>query len=238
MASGVPNWREMESRVTEQMSVPPVAPPERRPSGRLARMPKAVTGLVAAIVLAHTGRYLVSRDAQAALINTVAVIPAHGLTFASMFGHVFVHGGWIHLAFNMFLILQTGELVASRFGRDLAGAGRFLTLFFASGAAGAAMYIALNPGSQGPAIGASGAACGLFSAYLMALAPDWRTAIRSPQILQMGFYFLAVNVGVAMLARSSGVLPIAWEAHLGGFIAGLVLYPLLAPKRAVVSPWG
>ena len=223
--------------MTEQMSVPPVAPPERRPPGRLARMPKAVTGLVGAIILAHVGRLVLSQDAQGALIEAAAVIPAHGLTLASVFGHVFLHAGWLHLAFNMFLLLQTGELVAARFGRDLGGALRFLALFFASGAAGAAMYIALNPGSLGPAIGASGAACGVFSAYLMALAPNWRSAIRNPQILQMGFYFLAVNVGVAMLARSSGVLPIAWEAHLGGFIGGLVLYPLLAPKRAAMSPW-
>lgn len=223
--------------MTEQTSLPPVAPPERRPQGRLARMPRVVTGLVGAIVLAHAGRYALSQDAQAALFETAGVVPAHGLTPVSALGHVFLHAGWLHVAFNMFLVLQTGELVAERFGRSLGGALRFLALFFASGVAGAAMFVALNPGSQAPAIGASGAACGLFAAYLMALAPDWRSAIRNPQILQMGFYFLAVNVGVAMLARSSGVLPIAWEAHLGGFIGGLVLYPLLAPKRTA-APWG
>ena len=234
--SSAPRRRPRGSVTQSELSVPPA--PERRPPGRLARMPRVVTGLVGAVVIAHAARYLLSPAALDALINVGAVVPARGLTLASALGHVFLHAGWLHLAFNMFLILQTGELVAERFGRGWGGAARFLALFFASGAAGALTYIALNPGSQAPAIGASGAACGLFSAYLMALAPDWRAALRSPQILQMGFYFLAVNVGVAMLARSSGVLPIAWEAHLGGFIAGLALYPVLAPKRrALRSPW-
>jgi membrane associated rhomboid family serine protease len=46
----------------------------------------------------------------------------------------------------------------------------------------------------------------------------------------MGFVFLAVNVALAALARFTGVLPIAWEAHLGGFVAGVLLYPALPPR--------
>lgn len=200
-------------------------------------MPKVVTGLVALIVAAHAAAAFMSRAAQNDLMLRYGVVPADAAALAPYVAHVFLHAGWFHLLFNVFLILQTGELVAARLGRDAAGAARFLTLFFASGVAGALMYIGFNPGSEAPAIGASGAACGLFAAYLLALAPDWRIAIRTPQILQMGFYFLLVNVGVAMLARSTGVLPIAWEAHAGGFIAGLVLYPLLAPRLRDVSPW-
>ncbi len=200
-------------------------------------MPRVVTGLVGAIVLAHAATLLLSPAAHEALIVRYGVVPADGAALAPLVGHVFLHAGWFHLIFNIFLILQTGELVAERLGRSWSGAVKFLALFFASGAAGALTYIGFNPTSQAPAIGASGAACGLFAAYLLALAPNWRMAIRSPQILQMGFYFLLVNVGVAMLARTTGVLPIAWEAHLGGFVAGVVVYPLLAPKR-VAAPWG
>jgi len=197
-------------------------------------MPRVVTGLVALIILAHAATLFISPAAHTQLLITYGVVPADGLSPASLLGHVFLHAGWLHLIFNMFLILQTGELVGERLGRSWGGALRFLVLFFLSGVAGALTYFALNPGSEAPAIGASGAASGLFAAYLMALAPSWSRALRTPAILQMGFYFLAVNVGVAMLARSSGVLPIAWEAHAGGFAAGLVLYPLLAPRR---TPW-
>jgi membrane associated rhomboid family serine protease len=50
-------------------------------------------------------------------------------------------------------------------------------------------------------------------------------------VRRAGAYFLAANVGLAAVARMSGVLPIAWEAHLGGFIAGALCYPLLLPPQ-------
>lgn len=201
-------------------------------------MPRVVTVLVGLIVLAHLLIYLASASQQDWLFETFGVIPARiesgqlgvlGL-IASLCGNVFLHAGFLHLFFNAALILQTGEFVAERFGRTTDGALRFLALFFASAAAGALVYVALNQGSEMPAIGASGAASGLFAAYLIARLPDVRTAIRSPLLWQMSFYFLLVNVALAATARLFGVLPIAWEAHLGGFIAGAVLYPLLAPR--------
>ena len=97
---------------------------------------------------------------------------------AALTGNVFLHAGLLHLFFNGMLILQTGELVAERFGRDVGGALRFLALFFGAAAAGAVVYVLVNWGSTTPAIGASGAACGLFAAYLMAPFPDWRVALR------------------------------------------------------------
>lgn len=210
-------------------------------------MPRVVTGLVGAIVLAHIATLFVSPEARKSLILAYGVTPAAILgeagsnpiaAAAPFITHIFLHAGWIHLFFNSFLILQTGELVAERFGRDARGVGKFLLLFLGAGVLAAATYIGLNSTSPMPAIGASGAACGLYAAYLLALAPDWRIAIRAPQVWQMAFYFLAVNVGLAMLARTSGVFPIAWEAHLGGFVGGVLLYPLLAPRRWRHAPWG
>lgn len=206
-------------------------------------MPRVVTVLVGAIALAHGASYLLGAEGQTALVDTFAVIPAR---FASgdlgpvgmaegLFGHVFLHAGLLHLFFNAMLILQTGELVAERFGRDGAGAARFLALFFGAGAIGALTYIGVNWGSPVPAIGASGAASGLFAAYLLAPFSDWRVALRTPAVVQMGFYFLLVNVGLAALARFTGVLPIAWEAHLGGFVGGALLYPLLVAKRPALG---
>lgn len=201
-------------------------------------MPRVVTSLVALIVAAHLLTYLVGPSGQDWLFETLGVVPARiesgrlgvaGLV-ASLCGNVFLHAGFLHLFFNVALILQTGELVAERFGRSVDGAARFLTLFFASAAAGALVYVAFNQGSEAPAIGASGAASGLFAAYLVARFPDVQAAVRSPRLWQMAFSFLLVNVAIAAAARTLGVLPIAWEAHLGGFIAGAALYPLLLPR--------
>jgi membrane associated rhomboid family serine protease len=214
--------------------------PDEPAQGRLARMPRVVTVLVGAIGLAHGATYLLDAPTYNALVETFAVIPARfsdgtiGIIGAveSLFGNAFLHAGFIHLFFNAMLILQTGELVAERFGRSVDGVWRFLALFFGAAAAGGLVYVAFNWGSSTPAIGASGAACGLFVAYLMAPFRDWRAALRTPSVLQMGFVFLVVNVALAAFARFAGVLPIAWEAHLGGFIAGVVLYPLLLPRAA------
>ena len=197
-----------------------------------------MTALVGAIFVAHLVTYVLNGAQLDSLVDTFGVVPARiesgelgiGGLIASLCGNVFLHAGFLHLFFNVALILQTGELVAERFGRSAEGAFRFLALFFASAVAGALTYVAFNQGSQMPAIGASGAACGLFAAYLLARFPDVQTAIRSPILWQMSFYFLVVNVAIAAAARMFGVLPIAWEAHLGGFIAGAMFYPLLTPR--------
>lgn len=140
-----------------------------------------------------------------------------------LFGAVFLHGGLLHLGMNMLVLVQVGPLVDHRLG-----ALRFLLLFFGCAAVAALAYVAINAGSPVPAIGASGAVCGVFSAYLLAVRADWREALRERRILLAGFWFLAVNVGLAFVAARSGVLPIAWEAHLGGFVGGLMLYPVLS----------
>jgi membrane associated rhomboid family serine protease len=214
--------------------------PETPARGRLARMPRIVSLLVLTIALAHGATYLLDARTYNALLETFAVIPARfsdgsiGVfgALAQLMGNAFLHAGVFHLFFNSMIILQTGELVAERFGRGVDGVVRFLALFFGAAAAGAIVYVLVNWGSGVPAIGASGAACGLFAAYLMAPFRDWRDALRTPSVLQMGFIFLLVNVALAALARFTGVLPIAWEAHLGGFVAGVVLYPLLLPRPA------
>jgi membrane associated rhomboid family serine protease len=226
----------------------PEAPEGERSPGRLARMPRVVTGLLLVIIAAHVVTLFMGRGSQAALIDAFAVIPTlmeirlvgGDILGAALplIGHAFLHGGFIHLFFNAMIILQTGELVAERYGRDLAGAGRFMALFALSAIGGALAYIAINPQSDIPAVGASGAACGLFAAYLLSLRRTTREAIADGGVQRMAFYFLLVNVGLAAVARMTGVLPIAWEAHLGGFLVGAVLHPLLAPRARPAGPWG
>lgn len=234
----------------------PGADPGRR--SRLAAMPRVVTGLVAIIVAAHVLRTFLPWPAQLWVFDTFEVKPSALLSGDPLewlrrgLGHMFVHGaptppigqgflgsvgfGLMHVFFNSALILQTGEVVARRFEAGKGATLRFLALFFLSGLAGAAAYALINAQADVGAVGASGAACGLFAAYLLAAHPDWRVSIRHPGVLRAGFWFVALNVGVAAAARSGGVLPIAWEAHAGGIAAGFLLYPLLAPKWRP-GPW-
>lgn len=211
--------------------------------------PTVVWGLAAAIAAAYVGFAFAGPETQARLLDVAALLPIRyeaggpygysGPVAAALplFGHVFLHGGFLHLAMNMIVFLQVAGLVAHRLELREPGGLKFLGLFFASAAAGGWLYLALNPGSAVPGVGASGAVCGLFAAYLLAVRRDWRAALREPRVQSAAFWFLAVNVGLAAIARQTGLLPIAWEAHLGGFVGGALVYALLI-GRVREGPWG
>ncbi len=208
------------------------------------RAPLVVWFLVIAILGAHLAFVLASAAVQDSIGLAFALLPArfHGdnpLAFSQayeaagpIFGHAFLHVGWWHAGLNAFFFFLLGRLPAQKLG-----AWRFLVLFFASAAGGALAFLALNWSGEDFAVGASGAVCGVFSAYFLALAPSWTQALAEPRIRnQFGMIFL-VNVVLMGVAAETGLFPIAWEAHLGGFICGALAYIALAPRR-IAGPWG
>ncbi len=201
------------------------------------RAPPVVWALVGSIALGFIVFALAPRELQNAIDYAFALIPARfhsdgALRFqhwyepaGPIFGHAFLHVAWWHAALNAFFLFLTARLPAMRLG-----AWRFLVLFFASAAGGALAFLALNWNSQDFAIGASGAVCGVFIAYFLALRPTWVQALAEPAIRnQLGAIFF-LNVVLMGVAAESGFLPIAWEAHLGGFIGGAIAYVALAPR--------
>ena len=94
-------------------------------------------------------------------------------------------------------------------------------------------YVLINPHSVEPAVGASGAICGVFAAYFLAVRPTPRAALADPRVRNAMLTFVGINVVLVALLP----LPIAWEAHLGGFIAGALVYLALA-RWAPAGPWG
>jgi membrane associated rhomboid family serine protease len=200
-------------------------------------MPISVLGLGAAIVLAFVALGQYAPEAHGELFNQFAIVPAWILSgalspgdiAAALFGHVFFHYGFLHLLMNGLAYMQAAPFVAFRIG-DL----RFLALFFISALGGAAAFILIHPASEVGAVGASGAICGLYGAYFLAVRPTPRAALADPQIRNAMVSFLGINVVLMAFLP----LPIAWEAHLGGFLAGALAYPLLAPRRRAMGPWG
>jgi membrane associated rhomboid family serine protease len=146
---------------------------------------------------------------------------------AALLGHAFLHAGLAHLAMNMLAFVQVAPFVEQRMGSL-----RFVVLYLASILGGAAAYLLINPDSVEPAIGASGAICGVFAAYFLAVRPTPRAALSDPRVRNAMLMFVGVNVVLMALLP----LPIAWEAHLGGFLAGGLAYPLLTP-RTPAGPW-
>jgi membrane associated rhomboid family serine protease len=149
---------------------------------------------------------------------------------------MFLHGGWLHIAFNMWTLFIFGDNIEDRMGPL-----RFTAFYLLCGVLASAAHIALAPGSVTPTIGASGAIAGVLGAYLL-LYPRGLVIVLVP-ILIFPFFFavpaflylglwvlLQFFSGVASLA-DSGAGGVAWWAHLGGFVAGIVLHRAFLSRR-------
>jgi membrane associated rhomboid family serine protease len=148
---------------------------------------------------------------------------------------IFLHGGWAHLAGNSAFILAFGTPVARRMGADAKGAAAFFGFFLVCGVIGNLGFAAVSPGEQSALIGASGAAAGLMGAASRLMAPPpWLVPFRSQPVIGMAASWLVVNLIVAVIgwAPGSGGAPVAWQAHLAGYAAGLLL---IAPTLRLLS---
>jgi membrane associated rhomboid family serine protease len=163
-------------------------------------------------------------------------VPLYGTILTSMF----VHGGLLHLAGNMLYLWIFGDNVEDRLGRF-----RFLLFYLLSGAAAAATQILSDPHSQIPMVGASGAISGVLGAYLL-LYPHARVVtlvffgwlirlIEIRAVFVLGFWIL-VQLASGLLTWGAQVGGVAWFAHIGGFVAGLVMVIPLR-RREAQSEW-
>ncbi len=159
----------------------------------------------------------------------------------TVFTSMFVHGGLFHVASNMLYLWIFGDNVEDTLGR-----GRFLLLYFGSGVVAVFAQTMVNPASAVPMIGASGAVSGVLGAYLV-LFPHagvltliifgfFIRIVRIPAVIVLGFWIVVqvVNGLVTYSASSHGHGAqggVAFFAHVGGFVAGLVLLFLLRRRR-------
>lgn len=141
--------------------------------------------------------------------------------------YIFLHGSWAHVLINSVWLLPFGPVVARRFGSLL-----FLVFFLVCGISGAAVHLALHWGSTAPVVGASGAISGLMAAgfRMLPMGPGETgeqplAPILSGRILVWSALWAIVNVIAAVtgLGTGGGLNVIAWEAHMGGYVAGLFL---------------
>jgi membrane associated rhomboid family serine protease len=161
---------------------------------------------------------------SAELDPSVAEIPAWATVFSSMF----MHGGWLHLGFNMLFLWIFGDNI-----EDSMGHGRYLFFYLACGVAAAMAQALVNPDSTVPMVGASGAISGVLGAYLI-LHPYatvrtiiflgiFATMMHLPALIVLGMWFL-LQLASAVFS-TSGEPGVAFWAHIGGFVAGMALVP-------------
>ena len=146
----------------------------------------------------------------------------------TVFSSMFLHGGWMHLIGNMLYLWIFGNNV-----EDSMGHARFVIFYLACGVAAALVQALPNPDSVIPMIGASGAISGVLGAYLLlhprahvlVLVPlgFFTQLVRMPAMLVLGLWFVLQLVSQALADPKAG--GVAFGAHIGGFIAGMVLIP-------------
>jgi membrane associated rhomboid family serine protease len=152
------------------------------------------------------------------------VVAGHNLY--TLFSSMFVHGGFLHILGNMLYLWIFGDNVEDAFGHF-----GFLVMYLFSGLAGSAVHILTAISSKVPTIGASGAISGVLGAYLilyprakvLALVPIFFFIrfMALPAFIFLGFWFLLqLLYGVGSLGGGAGV---AFFAHVGGFVAGILL---------------
>lgn len=144
---------------------------------------------------------------------------------------MFLHGGWSHIIFNMWTLWIFGDNVEDRMGRS-----RFLLFYVLTGLAAGLTHWFTHPDSTVPVVGASGAIAGVLGAYFVLFPRSQIIAVfpvlfypfffELPAVTYLFFWFLSqVLSGTLAGLGPENVGGIAWWAHVGGFIAGVVLLP-------------
>jgi membrane associated rhomboid family serine protease len=168
---------------------------------------------------------------HAELVPELAVTPPWVTVFTSMF----MHGGWLHLGSNMLYLWIFGDNI-----EDSMGHAKYLVFYLLCGIAAAFAQGMIDPASATPMVGASGAIAGVLGGYIL-LHPRatvrvliflgfFVTVTHVPALIVLGIWFaLQLFSGLATPTASGG--GVAFWAHIGGFVAGMVLVPLFKRRR-------
>jgi membrane associated rhomboid family serine protease len=197
------------------------------PHQRMFNLPTATKWLLVANVVIFAmmailrAMGILSDDTTDAVVAVFGFTPARyfaGLSLAALVDPItyqFLHGGFEHIAVNMLGLVAFGAGVEQRLG-----SWRFLAFYLLCGVVGAFAELAIDPHSADVMIGASASISGLFGAILRfgAFRRTFWTLVAA---------WLVLNAVTGIAGVGSEGVPVAWIAHVGGFLVGLVLYPLL-----------
>src|SRR5512141_426152 len=187
-----------------------------------------------ALIALNVAFFFVEMSGGDAFIQKWAFVPtrflAHpGADFLTLFTSMFMHAGWLHLGGNMLYLWIFGDNVEDRFGRV-----KYLAFYVVCGLAATGAQLLFSTGSSIPNLGASGAIAGVLGAYIL-LFPQGRVSvlqgqrvIQMPALIVIGLWNVQqLFSGVGSIVSASDNGGVAFMAHVGGFLAGILLTFLL-----------
>lgn len=157
---------------------------------------------------------------------------------AALVTALFIHGGVVHAAMNAAGALAFGSPTARLFGLRASGGLIFFVFYFACGALANFAFARLHPGQEVVLVGASGAVFGLIGAATRILAGGGRLApLFNARVMFMSAIWIGINLLIALLGFAPGLEgAVAWEAHIAGYVAGLLLVGPAAWLTAGLAP--
>lgn len=183
-----------------------------------------------ALILLNVLFFFVELSGGEAFIQQWAVVPRRLLAnpaadFPTLFTSMFMHAGWLHLGSNMLYLWIFGDNVEDGFGHV-----KFLLFYLVCGIAATLAQLAFSAGSDIPNLGASGAIAGVLGAYLVLFPRTQvkvmmgRGLIPMPALVVIGGWIVLQLVsGIGSISQSAQTGGVAYMAHIGGFVAGLLL---------------
>lgn len=207
---------------------------------RSRSFPKANFALIAINVLVFLFQSSLSERGFFLSLRWFGLTPAQfslflPLQWITIFTSMFMHGGWFHLISNMWTLYIFGDNVEDRMGSF-----RYVGFYLLSGAAAAITHVVSSQGLDVPTVGASGAVAGVLGAYFL-LYPQARVTtfipvfflpwfVDIPAFFYLGVWFFSQLVN-GLMVGAEVMSGIAWWAHIGGFLVGLLLVRLFVPRR-------
>lgn len=188
--------------------------------------PHFAYGLIGLNVLIFAYQFSLGQEAGQAFVYDWGAIPANiqnGEGYVTLITSMFLHGGWMHLLGNMLYMWIFADNIEATIGSV-----KFVIFYLLGGIAASLCHLYFNSGSPVPAVGASGALSAVMGAYIV-LFPRSNVKgyffffrINVPAFLFLGFWFYQQSsAGFASLDNSAGT-GIAWWAHIGGFVFGVI----------------
>ncbi len=183
--------------------------------------------------------FFVELSGGEAFIQQWSVVPRRLLAnpvgdLPTIFTSMFMHAGWLHLGGNLLYLWIFGDNVEDNFGHL-----KFLVFYLVCGIAATLAQVAVSAGSNVPNLGASGAIAGVLGAYILLFPRGQvkvlmgRGVIPMPALVVIGMWIVLQFVsGIGSITQSAETGGVAYMAHIGGFIAGLVLTFVLRTTAA------